>query len=391
MVTWPATNGRVINFPEPQIHRPYPQGRVLIVDDERGPRQALRMLLNDRYEVFLAQDVDSGLQIVRAESIDVIITDLRMPGQTGVDLLRGVKAQLPDIEVIILTGYGQLDSAMHAVEFGAFAYMEKPFDNDTMLRQVQTAIDKRKSAQERKKLEQLALVANRFEILGRVVSGMIHDLGTPLSVISAQVEMMMLELPESAASERLDIMYSQVRHCSDIIRSTMQFLNNQSDKPVLLNLNDVVDRCMSVAKPLFRKQDIFVEVDLQQDLPSVAGNFVMIQQALLNVITNACQAMEHQSSPRAVRVKSWSEDGQIFTSVSDTGPGIAEKDRERVFESFYTTKGAAGTGLGLAVVMNVMHRHNGRVLLEQNEDGGAQFKFQFPAPNHAQLLSASLT
>lgn len=390
MVTWPATQGRVVNFPDPQVNRSFPEGRILIVDDERGPRQALRMLLNDRYEVFLAQDVDSGLQIVRAENIDVIITDLRMPGQTGVDLLRNVKQHFPEIEVIILTGYGQLDSAMHAVSYGAFAYMEKPFDNDTMLRQVQGAIDRRKASLERKNLEKLALVANRFEILGRVVSGMIHDLGTPLSVISAQVEMMMLEMPESGTSDRLDIVYNQVRHCSEIIRSTMHFLNNQNDKPVLLNLNDVIERCLNVAKPLFRKQDIFVEVDLQHDLPNVAGNFVMIQQALLNVVTNACQAMEHQTSPKAVRIRSSVEDGQIIVSVSDTGPGIAEKDRQRVFETFYTTKGASGTGLGLAVVMNVMQRHKGRVVLTSNEEGGAHFAFAFPMPDPAEVLAANL-
>ena len=390
MVTWPETKGRVVNFPDPRSTQTAIEGRVLIVDDERGPRQALRMLLNDRYEVFLAQDVASGLQIVAAEAIDVIVTDLRMPGQTGVDLLKNVKTAFPDTEVIILTGYGQLDSAMHAVEYGAYAYMEKPFDNDIMLRQVQGALERRRASQERRKLEQLALVANRFELLGRVVSGMIHDLGTPLSVISAQVEMLMLELPESSISDRLDIMYSQVRHCSDIIRSTMGFLNNQCDRPVLLNLNDVVERCLTVAKPLFRKQDIFVEVDMQSDLPSVSGNFVMIQQAVLNVVSNACQAMEHQTSPRAVRVRTWAEGGEICLSVSDTGPGIAEKDRDKVFETFYTTKGTSGTGLGLAVVGNVMRHHKGRVKLNSNDEGGAHFSFHFPPPVHQEILAANL-
>lgn len=352
------------------------QARVLVVDDERGPRQALRMLLNDRYEVLLAPDVPSGLQVLQTEPVDVIITDLRMPGYSGIDLLRTVKREQPDVEVIILTGYGQLETAVKAVEFGAFSYMEKPFDNDLMLRQVSGALEKRRQTNERRRLEHLALEANRFELLGRVVSGMIHDLGTPLAVISAQVEMMMLRPGEHG--DRLEVVYGQVHHCSDIIRATMHFLSSQTPDHSSMSLNDVVERCLEVAKPLFRRQDISVELELCEMLPLCNGSFPLVRQAVLNLITNACQAMEHQVAPKHIRLRTWSENGNNWLCVSDTGPGIPAKDQVKVFDTFYTTKGDSGTGLGLAVVKNVMRRHHGDVYLETNDDGGAAFSLQFP-------------
>src|SRR5690606_29183709 len=101
------------------------RGRILIVDDENGPRQALRMLLKEEHDVFLAEDVAKAQDLLRSEPIDLVITDLRMPKQSGVELLRWTKNQYPETEVIILTGFGELDSAMNAVEYGALAYIVK--------------------------------------------------------------------------------------------------------------------------------------------------------------------------------------------------------------------------------------------------------------------------
>ncbi len=138
------------------------KGYVLVVDDENGPRQSLRVLLKEDFEVFLACDADGARQILESEPIDVVITDLRMPKESGISLLEFIRKTYSDIEVIILTGYGQLDSAMKAVECGAFAYLEKPFDNTVMFNHVARAVARRRKELERRQLEHLALGANRF-------------------------------------------------------------------------------------------------------------------------------------------------------------------------------------------------------------------------------------
>jgi signal transduction histidine kinase len=356
-----------------------PKPVVLVVDDENGPRQALRMLLKEDYAVLLAPDVPSALAIIKEETIDLIITDIRMPRQSGVDLLRMVKQQNPDIQVIILTGYGQLETATRAVEYGAFAYLEKPFDNEKMLGYVAAALERHIQEKERRSLEYLALEANRFETLGRVVSGMMHDLGTPLSVLGSSIELLMLNPDREDLESRLQMMQNQVKHCNDLFRSTMGFLRNQSGESTPFCLNDMIQSCLQVAQPALRKQMVRVQCDLQERTPVCRGDMVLMRQALLNLITNACHAMEGQEDPQELRITTSVENGEVCLSVRDTGPGVPEFIRHQIFETFFTTKGEKGTGLGLAVVKHVMRRHGGSVRLVQSSGRGAEFIIRFPA------------
>lgn len=353
-------------------------GVVLVVDDENGPRQALRMLLKEFHDVYLASNVADALGTLSTTSVDVIITDLRMPQQTGVDLLRQVKETHPDIQVIILTGYGQLETAVKAVEYGAFAYLEKPFDNDALLKQVEMALARRRLERERRSLENLAIEANRFQTLGRVVAGMIHDLGTPLSVIGSHLEMMLHAPDRDDMEGRLRVMLSQVHHCGDIVRTTMNFLRNQPQQDAPFNLNDVLDTCIEVGRPFLHQQRVTVQRELSSDLAQCEGDFTLVRQAIVNLITNACQAMETQPEPREIRIRTWSEDSWACLSIQDNGPGIHAGDRRKVFDTFYSTKGEKGTGLGLAVVRNVMNRHGGEVSLGDTDGAGALFILKFP-------------
>lgn len=366
---------------EPKTEDSVAHEHVLIVDDENGPRQALRMLLKEEHIVHIANDVEQAIEMVEDEPITLVITDLRMPKYTGVDLLCKVKEQYPDIQVIILTGYGQLDSAMKAVEFGAFAYMEKPFDNFDMLEHVKAGIERYHQEHERRILEDLALEANRFETIGRVVAGMVHDLGTPLSVLNGELELLKLKKEVSDLPRRLDTMQSQVQHCTDMVRTTMGLLRNESQGTQHFSLNSVLESCLSVCESTLRQAHVTVDHSFSSRLPACMGDTVMVRQAILNLINNACHAMSSQDSDRMITVKTWFEDNHVCLSVTDTGPGITEKDRLRIFDTFYTTKGKDGAGLGLAVVKNVMRRHCGTVFLANNPEMGASFILKFPVPN----------
>lgn len=354
------------------------RGRILIVDDENGPRQALRMLLKEEHDVFLAEDVAKAQDLLRSEPIDLVITDLRMPKQSGVELLRWTKTQYPETEVIILTGFGELDSAMNAVEYGALAYIVKPFDTKVMLRHVEEGLTKRVKELERRRMEELAMEANRFETLGRFVSGMLHDLGTPLAVITGQLEMILNRPQVAPTPDRLQMMHSQIGLCTDIVRSAMNFLRHETQRFAILNINDVAETCLNVSMPLMQKMAVKVKRELEQHVPLCEGDFVLMRQAVLNLVTNACQAMDGQAPPREIHVRTWREPDHVCISVSDTGPGIPEENRSKIFDTFYSTKGKNGTGLGLAAVKNIMRRHNGEVLVDVNEWNGAEFTLKFP-------------
>ncbi|HOV75772.1 MAG TPA: hybrid sensor histidine kinase/response regulator [Candidatus Hydrogenedentes bacterium] len=364
------------------------RGRILVVDDENGPRQALRMLLKEEYEVFLASDVASALVILERESIDLVITDIRMPRQSGVDLLRIIKEQHPEIQVIILTGYAHLDTAMKAVEFGAFVYLEKPFDNNAMLTYVHAGLDKTRQERERRVMERLAIEANRFETFGRLVSGVMHDMGSPLSVIGATIEMMLDNPERTDATDRLKTMQAQVRHCSEMVRSAMNVLRQESRGKTMFSLNSVVNTCLEVGHPSMRTCGVTAHKELAPDLGSCLGDLVLVRQAVLNLIANACQAMKEWEEPRELFLRTWMEDGEACLAVEDTGPGIPEEHRECIFDAFFTTKGEQGTGLGLAVVRNAMKQHGGSVALLERPGRGATFVLRFPTVTLEEAVEA---
>jgi signal transduction histidine kinase len=354
---------------------------ILVVDDENGPRQALRMLLKEDHEVTLASSVEEARGILRAQLVDLVITDLRMPGESGVTLLEWVRKQGIEAEVIILTGYGQLESAMKAVECGAFAYMEKPFDNAAMMDTVDKAVAKRQESMRHRRMEELALEANRFETLGRFVSGMLHDLSTPLSVVSSYIELIMMDPSQEGLDHKLEVMHDQTRHCADVVRSAMNFLREQRSERSAVDLNQVVESCLRVTAPVLVKQSVEVTRELDESAPNVEADFVLVRQAVLNLLNNAVQAMEGQDPPKALKVTTWRDGDGVAISVADTGPGIPATVQERIFDTFYTTKGQKGTGLGLAVVWNIMQRHGGMAEVQGSPGEGARFILRFPPDN----------
>lgn len=352
---------------------------ILVVDDENGPRQALRMLLKEDYEVHLASRVKEALAILKEHPIELIITDLRMPEKSGVDLLRESKQYDADIQVIIFTGYGQLETAMKAVEYGAFAYMEKPFDNDVMLDMVKAAHSKFHHEKERRMFEKLALEANRFETLGRLVSGMMHDMGTPLTVINSHIELLLMKSDREDLVKRLETMKNQVQYCADLSRATMNFLRQGQAGAAPNKLNDVMTTCLKVAAPLMRETRAKLIANLSEQSATAVFEPVLMRQVVMNVITNGCQAMASQETERILYVETLTESGQACIAIEDTGPGVPEKLRETIFETFFSTKGQGGTGLGLGVVRNVMRRFGGSVKIEPGKHGtGARFVMRLP-------------
>jgi len=354
------------------------KARILVVDDENGPRQALRMLLKEEHEVRLAGDVPSALKVLEQEPINLVITDLRMPQQSGVELLQIVKQLYPETQVIILTGYAHLDSAMQAVQFGAFAYIEKPFDNTLMLQRVQESLTKYRQEHEHRVLEHLAIEANRFETLGRLVAGIIHDMGTPLSVVGSQIELILANPGRGDIEDRLKTMQLQVRHCSEMVRAAMNFLRYDQQPVAPFSLNQLVEACLEVAQPVLRNQRVHVVRKLAENLPSAVGDLVLVRQAVLNLMTNACHAMAGQEPPQEITLETWVDGDSVCLAIEDNGPGIPEQYRSRIYDTFFTTKGRKGTGLGLAVVRNVMNRHKGSITLVEREGRGARFELAFP-------------
>jgi signal transduction histidine kinase len=159
----------------------------------------------------------------------------------------------------------------------------------------------------------------------------------------------------------------------------MNYLRPGQKGPTNTDLNTVINACLKVAAPLFREAKVTMHADLAATLPQTLCEPVLMRQAVMNLITNACHAMAPRDGERMLYLSSFTEEGMACIAIEDTGPGIPKNLWESVFDTFFSTKGQSGTGLGLGVVRNVVRRFNGSVKLESPKHGtGARFVLRLP-------------
>jgi len=123
------------------------QQQILVVDDERGPRESLRMILSGSHQVTTADEGAEALEILRTESVDLVTVDLNMPGMKGDELMRTIRAEFPPVEIIIITGCGSVETAVEGIRHGVFDYLTKPFDVVQVTASVERALARRESRQ----------------------------------------------------------------------------------------------------------------------------------------------------------------------------------------------------------------------------------------------------
>src|SRR5213593_3892107 len=183
-----------------------PKRTLLIVDDEEGPRQSLRIVFKDDYNILLAESGNMAIEMAKQHTVDAAVLDIRMSGMSGVELLGKLKEIDPTIEVIMLTAYETIDTARQALRLGACDYLTKPFDISTMRTAIATAMERHALSEERHTLseelrsnnqklgelkEELHNQKLQEEIIrtkGEIYASVIHDINGPLTIISGFIE-----------------------------------------------------------------------------------------------------------------------------------------------------------------------------------------------------------
>src|SRR3978361_1378191 len=182
--------------------------KVLVIDDEIGPRESLRMLLKPNYEVPPSAPVDAGIRLLPEKHPDAVITDIRMPGTNGIDGLRRIREIDPHVAVIMLTGFGALETAQEALRLGANDYINKPFDAHEMRDVISRNVERPRvhrtgenAAGEVRELNNRLLKElaqkERLASLGQASAEFVHDLGNPLTIVWGYVQLLAKKLEES--------------------------------------------------------------------------------------------------------------------------------------------------------------------------------------------------
>jgi two-component system sensor kinase FixL len=246
-------------------------------------------------------------------------------------------------------------------------------------------ITARKAAEEqaRKSREQIDRLT-RISLLGEMTASIAHELNQPLSAIvsnanAAQRFLHKDQLNAETMQEILQDVGADARRAHDVIQHIRNTIKKGAAVRERINLNEVVDEVAHSIRPDARIYSCEIKTSLAKSLPEVEGDPVQIQQVLINLVSNAFDAMaQTPAKQRKVEIKTEGNgDGTVCVSVRDHGAGIREETRERIFEQFFTTKDE-GLGMGLAIVRSIIESHGGRITAENVDGGGASFHFSLP-------------
>src|SRR5262245_29402412 len=247
---------------------PYPRmsGRptILIVDDEIGVRESLRAILMADYDVLTADTGAGAVELLRQHDVDVVTLDLRMPGMGGIGVLEQAKAINPDVEAIIITGYGSLDTAVQGLRFRAFDYISKPFDVDHVRRLVESAVARRSAVR---------LVKNVPE---QILSTLSHEFRTPLNVIMGYSSMVR-ETGEETLSDDQRMALDRIQSNSSALLAYVETIfymaeldrGRMPEAPAIVRVAEVLTSISGALAPRAAEKGLVWRVDVSADLETV--------------------------------------------------------------------------------------------------------------------------
>lgn len=374
--------------------------KILLVEDEVGSRLTLSGILEDAgYKVVEAEKGKDALELIKNQPFNVIITDIRLPDVGGMEILELAKETNPDVTVIMMTGYASVETAVNAVNEGAYAYFVKPVNMDELKTTIINALRQQQLARENKRLvddlqrsNRLLFEANKqlreaTEAKSTFLAHMSHELRTPLNAVIGFSDLLLEggvgEVNEDQRQCLTDILNSG-HHLLNLINDVLDLSKVEAGKlelrPEDLNLNDVVSDVVGTLKPLLDERKHILTVNLAADLPLVRADRGRLRQILLNLLGNAIKFTYPGGKLYLEAIRSGE---RCHISVIDNGIGIRREDQERIFEPFTQLDTLSdgkreGTGLGLALTKQLVELGEGRMWVESEPGRGSKFTFTIP-------------
>jgi len=371
--------------------------KILLVDDEEGIRKVLGISLTDSgFQVLTAENGEEALRIFRAERPPIVFTDIKMPGIDGNELLRKIKEEDPETEVIMITGHGDMDLAIQSLKFDATDFITKPINDEVLEIALKRANEKitlkTKLREYTENLEQLVeektrklIEAERLAAVGQTVAGLAHAIKNISSGITGG--MFVLEKGIELENKKyLGQGWDMVKgNLGRIKRLALDLLGYSKERVPDYQLCDPNGPAREVADLMLSrcdKEGVSLVVSLDESLPRVWLDPEGIHRCLANIVSNAIDACTDISCVQRegrILLKSKKNEGWAVTyEVMDNGCGMDRETSSKIFQSFFSTKGSQGTGLGLMITKKIILEHGGVIDLESERGKGTTFVIRLP-------------
>ena len=378
------------------IPEPFSSARILIVDDEPAMVRLLEQLLSHAGYTNLLGVTDSRTVVQCCDDFlpDLIVLDLRMPLVDGVEVLKRLKQRRAELylPVLVLTADVSRESKRAALEAGASDFVTKPFEQTELLLRVRNLIEMRflhrdlrrqnqtLEGQVQERSHQL-LEAEKLATMGNLLAGVAHELNSPLSVILGQVGLFATTGGDAVARSRIQDIGEAAERCVRIVRSFLTMARRHPPERGHVSLNHLLRDAVELLAFELRIANVEMEFDLEKSLPLIWADGHQLKQVVVNLVTNARQAIQDAPPPRRLSLVTRYEAANrlVRIEVADSGPGIPPEILGRVFDPFFTTKPEGeGTGLGLALVRGIVEGHGGTITVESRPGDGTRFVIELP-------------
>lgn len=395
--------------------------KILIVDDEPDILETLYQVLSDEeYLVTKALGGQKGIDTFKSGSFDLVITDLKMPVTDGLEVMRQVRALDDTVEMIVLTGYASLETAIKALrDFKAHDYLNKPLENiEEIVIAAQRALEKRRLVIQNMELMEALKQANqglekrvreRTEELAQTnrdlnearktaelalraksdfLSCMSHEFFTPLNHIVGFCNLLdELGNLDETQDEYLEIIMKSSQDITELVKDILDFSNASSGKMVrmdsIVDVKSLLEKSLAMIKEKAVEKEINIFVDTWNIPKVISADEYKLRQVLFNLLSNAVK-FNSRDGQITLKADLVNENKMLKISVIDTGIGIEEQNIDRIFNSFeqaddYMSRRYDGAGLGLYLAKKLVELHHGRLWAESKGKGkGSIFSFVIP-------------
>ena len=380
--------------------------KILIVDDEQDIRDVLALTLADLgYDVLTAEEGEEAFGLFQKDSPPIVVTDIKMPGMDGIELLQKMKQENPETEVIMITGHGDLDLAIRSLKHEATDFITKPINIDVLeiaLRRAQERILSRQKLQEyTEHLEQLVRekteLQSRLSSLGLMIGSISHGIKGLLTGLDGGIYLM-----ESGFSKKnpqtLEEGWQAVKLTIERIRRMMldilYYSKERELKPERVKTAEFANELACTFEAKLRDQCIDFVCEVDSGNGEFEADASYLQAALANILENALDAcLKDECKPQhRITLHVGREADDMVFEIVDNGTGMDSETKDKLFDLFFSSKGAEGTGLGLFVTQKIVEQHGGRIDVRSTPGHGSHFRVMIPkkasASASAEMASA---
>ncbi len=378
--------------------------KVLVVDDEPDVLRSVHDLLRIDYEVVTCLRASEALDHLKAApDVAVILSDQRMPGMNGVELLQQARLIRPETTRLLFTAYADIHAVIAAINQGhVFRYITKPWEAEELESVIRQAVERHDMIVERNQLLAELQTANAKLTEANRLKGVFlevasHELNTPVTVVLGLTDLWKLSLPaEAAGPERqwVERINGAARRLARTVQRMFKLIENKDFGQTLeletVDIEPLVRAAIDELTPYLEARGQGIDLAIEPQLGSVDGDSAKIMDILINLLANAIKFTPDRGT---IRVQAQSLEGNpewVRVVIKDQGSGVHPSEQQHLFEPFFTgfdtlhhssgdyQFGKRGIGLGLFLVKTFVELHGGRVEVQSTPDCGSSFGFLLP-------------